>query len=456
MAEFNWDQQLIDKYNLSGPRYTSYPTALEFSEQYTNQDFTAALQKYPERPLSVYIHIPFCHTLCYFCACNKVITRHKEKADIYLDYLEKEMAARVPLLKGRKVKQFHLGGGTPTYLEPQQMRRLMEMSHKYFTFDEQVEMGIEIDPRRIALDYMNMLVDLGFNRISIGIQDFDHKVQEAVNRVQDAEFIQQLIQRSRDLGINSINLDLIYGLPFQTVDGFAKTLEQVIALNPDRLSVFNYAHLPARVPGQAKIKEKSLPSAHTKMEIFAHSIKRLHQVGFAFIGMDHFAKPNNELAIAQKAGVLHRNFQGYTTHGEADLIGLGMSSISMVGDTYAQNAKTTQDYYHLIDTQQQAIIKGFKLSAEDCLRRDVIKQIICNFSLRYEQIEALYPSLNFAEHFKTELSYLDEFIKDGIVVVDADGKGFTIPDTHKLFVRHVCMAFDEYSNIKRASFSRIL
>ncbi|RIY33874.1 oxygen-independent coproporphyrinogen III oxidase [Psittacicella melopsittaci] len=455
MAEFTWDQKLIDKYNLSGPRYTSYPTALEFSDKYTNVDFEQALQKYPERPLSIYIHIPFCHTLCYFCACNKVITRHKEKADIYLDYLEKEMAYRAKSLQGRKVNQFHLGGGTPTYLVPAQMRRLMEMAHKYFNFTDDVEMGIEIDPRRIELNYMDMLVDLGFNRISIGIQDFDLQVQEAVNRVQDKEFIAALIAHSRELGINSINLDLIYGLPFQTVDKFANTLEDVIKLNPDRLSVFNYAHLPARVPGQAKIKEDTLPSARTKLDIFAHSIKRLHQADFAFIGMDHFAKPDNELALAQKAGVLHRNFQGYTTHGEADLVGLGLSSISMVGDTYAQNAKTTLEYYDLVEKNSQAIVKGFALSDEDCLRRDVIKQIICNFGIDYRDFEKLY-NIDFKEHFKDEIQLLDTFIADGIVVPHADGNGFSIPESGKLFVRHVCMAFDEYSNLKRASFSRIL
>ncbi|MFC6277280.1 oxygen-independent coproporphyrinogen III oxidase [Psittacicella hinzii] len=454
-TEFVWDQKLIDKYNLSGPRYTSYPTALEFSANYTNADFEQALQKYPERPLSVYIHIPFCHTLCYFCACNKVITRHIEKADLYLDYLEKEFAYRAQQLAGRKVNQFHLGGGTPTYLVPAQMKRLMKMAHQYFTFTDDREMGIEIDPRRIELNYMDMLVELGFNRISIGIQDFNPQVQEAVNRVQDAKFITDLIQHSRDLGIDSINLDLIYGLPFQTVDTFKETLDQVITLNPDRLSVFNYAHLPARVPGQAKIKDETLPSAATKLAIFEYSIKRLHQEGFAFIGMDHFAKPDNELAQAQKAGILHRNFQGYTTHGEADLVGFGCTSISMVGDTYAQNAKTTQEYYELIDTQQQAIIKGFSLSKEDCLRRDIIKQIICNFSLDYAPFEKEY-GINFKQHFAAELELLNTFIADGIVVMHADDSGFTIPENYKLFVRHVCMAFDEYSNLKRASFSRIL
>lgn len=452
-SEFVWDQALIDKYNLSGPRYTSYPTALEFNDSYTNADFEKALEKYPERKLSIYIHIPFCHTLCYFCACNKVITRHKEKADAYLDYLEKEFAQRAPLLKNRQVNQFHLGGGTPTYLLPEQMRRLMDMARKYFVFDHDCEMGIEIDPRRIELDYMDMLVELGFNRISIGVQDFDKSVQEAVNRVQDHQFIADLIQRSRHLGINSINLDLIYGLPLQTVETFAQTLEDIISLNPDRLSVFNYAHLPARVPGQAKIKEETLPSAATKLAIFAHSIQRLHQAGFHFVGMDHFAKPDNELAIAQAEGKLHRNFQGYTTHGESDLVGFGMSAISMVGDTYAQNAKTIQDYYRCIDQSGQAIVKGFALSADDCIRRDLIKEIICNFKLDKRNISQAY-GLDFDQYFADDLPYLQQFADDGIL--EWTEHGFEIPARGKLFVRHICMVFDIYSNIKRASFSRIL
>lgn len=453
MSNFVWDQALIDKYNLSGPRYTSYPTALEFNDSYQEPDFQQALNKYPERFISLYVHIPFCHTLCYFCACNKVITRHKEKADIYLDYLEKELKYRASQLQDRKINQLHLGGGTPTYLLPEQMQRLMRMIKENFAFVEDCEMGIEIDPRRIELDYMDMLVELGFNRISIGIQDFDQKVQETVNRVQDPEFIRALIQRSRDLGIESINLDLIYGLPYQTVETFSDTIEKVITLNPDRLSVFNYAHLPARVPGQAKIDAATLPAPQVKLELFHHSINRLSEVGFTFIGMDHFAKRDNELAIAQRNGILHRNFQGYTTHGESDLVGVGMSSISMVGDTYAQNAKTIQDYYNMIDEHSHAIIKGFKLSADDCIRRDVIKEIICNFELDYRKIEAMYD-LKFTEYFADDLPHLKTFVDDGIL--EFTEHGFKINERGKLFVRHVCMIFDVYSNIKRASFSRIL
>lgn len=455
MANLFWDQELINKYNLSGPRYTSYPTALEFKEGYGEAEFVAVLNKYPERPLSLYFHIPFCHTLCYFCACNKVITRHKEKADRYLDVLELEIKHRASQVGNRPVTQLHLGGGTPTYLLEDQMRRLMAMIHEHFTFAEDCEIGIEIDPRRIELDYMDMLAELGFNRISIGIQDFDPEVQKAVNRVQDKDFILALIQRARSLGIESINLDLIYGLPLQTVESFSQTLDQVIELDADRLSVFNYAHLPARVPGQAKIDESQLPSAATKLAMFANSIDKLTNAGMVFIGMDHFAKPDNELAVAQRNGVLHRNFQGYTTWGEADLIGMGMSSISMVGDSYAQNAKTIQDYYQLVEqTNGSAIIKGFSLSADDCLRRDIIKQIICNFELDYAQVEELYPQVKFEEYFASEIKLLQQFADDKIL--EFTERGFKIPERGKLFVRHICMIFDVYSNVKRQSFSKIL
>lgn len=453
MANFIWDQALIDKYNLTGPRYTSYPTALEFHSNYGEADFEKALAKYPERFISLYVHIPFCHTLCYFCACNKVITRHIDKADIYLDFLEIEIKKRASQVKSRKVNQLHLGGGTPTYLHEHQMRRLMSLLTEHFELTDDCELGIEIDPRRIDLDYMNMLVELGFNRISIGIQDFNQQVQEAVNRVQDKEFIEQLIARARSLGINSINLDLIYGLPYQSVASFKETIEAVIELNPDRLSVFNYAHLPSKIPGQAKIDETTLPSAKVKLELFNHAIERLDQAGMTFIGMDHFAKPSNELAIAQQNHQLHRNFQGYTTHGESDLIGIGVSAISMVGDTYAQNIKTTNEYYEILDKQASAIVKGYSLTAEDCYRRDIIKEIICNFALDYHDLEKVYGA-GFATKYAHEISLLEDFVADGIVEFTATG--FKITDKGRLFVRHVCMVFDQYSNYKRGFFSRVL
>ncbi|VEI44928.1 coproporphyrinogen III oxidase [Actinobacillus equuli] len=339
MSEIIWDLALIQKYNQSGPRYTSYPTALEFSESYNDDDFKAAAARYPNRPLSLYVHIPFCHKLCYFCACNKIITRHQHKVDIYLDYLEKEIKTRAPLFTHRTVTQIHWGGGTPTYLDEAQSERLMAMLRKHFNVSDDAEISIEMDPREIELNMLDHLKTIGFNRISMGIQDFNKEVQKLVNREQDEEFIFALMKRAKELGFTSTNIDLIYGLPKQNVESFMYTLERVIELNPDRMSVFNYAHLPSRFAAQIKIKDDMLPAPETKLTILQKTIEFLGGNGYKFIGMDHFAKPDDELAIAQQQGVLHRNFQGYTTQEECDLLGMGVSAISLLGDTYAQTIK---------------------------------------------------------------------------------------------------------------------
>ncbi|QPB43559.1 oxygen-independent coproporphyrinogen III oxidase [Rodentibacter haemolyticus] len=455
MSEIIWDNALIQKYNQSGPRYTSYPTALEFHENYTHQDFIAAAGRYPTRPLSLYVHIPFCHQLCYFCACNKVITRHQHKADIYLDYLEKEIISRAELFKNRTVTQIHWGGGTPTYLSEAQSARLMAMLKANFSIAESAEISIEIDPRQIELSMLDHLRSLGFNRMSMGVQDFNKDVQEAVNREQDESFISALLERARELGFQSTNLDLIYGLPLQNVDSFMFTLKKVIALNPDRLSIFNYAHLPSRVPGQAKIKETQLPAPETKLTILQKTIETLGEVGYRFIGMDHFAKPYDELAIAQQNGVLHRNFQGYTTQEECDLLGLGVSSISLLGDTYAQNEKDLKTYYTLVERDGYALHKGLVLTEEDCLRRDVIKQLICNFKLDFAEIEKQYD-ICFTEHFAEDLILLKPLIEDGLIHLTA--QGLLVPPKGRLLIRNICLCFDAYSRVaaKRQQFSRII
>lgn len=455
MSEIIWDSHLIQKYNQSGPRYTSYPTALEFNEAYTNQDFIAAAARYPNRPLSLYVHIPFCHQLCYFCACNKVITRHQHKADIYLDFLEKEIAERAKLFTSRTVTQIHWGGGTPTYLSEAQSARLMAMLQEHFKIDPQAEISIEIDPRQIELSMLDHLRSLGFNRMSMGVQDFNKAVQKAVNREQDEAFIQAMLDHARELGFQSTNLDLIYGLPLQTVDSFMFTLEKVIALNPDRLSVFNYAHLPSRVPGQAKIKDEQLPAPETKLTILQKTIETLGNAGYQFIGMDHFAKPHDELAIAQKNGVLHRNFQGYTTQEECDLLGLGVSSISLLGDTYAQNEKELKRYYAAIDNKGEALHKGLALSREDCLRRDVIKQLICNFKLDFTPIEAQY-GIHFTQHFAEDLALLQPLMDDGLI--SRSETGLQVSPKGRLLIRNICLCFDTYSRAaaKRQQFSRII
>ncbi|BFU60868.1 oxygen-independent coproporphyrinogen III oxidase [Rodentibacter abscessus] len=455
MSEIIWDNTLIQKYNQSGPRYTSYPTALEFHENYTHQDFVAAAERYPNRPLSLYVHIPFCHQLCYFCACNKVITRHQHKADIYLDYLEKEIISRAELFKNRTVTQVHWGGGTPTYLSETQSACLMAMLKTNFSIAENAEISIEIDPRQIELSMLDHLRSLGFNRMSMGVQDFNKDVQEAVNREQDENFISALLERARELGFQSTNLDLIYGLPLQNVDSFMFTLKKVIALNPDRLSIFNYAHLPSRVPGQAKIKETQLPAPETKLTILQKTIETLGEAGYKFIGMDHFAKPYDELAIAQQNGVLHRNFQGYTTQEECDLLGLGVSSISLLGDTYAQNEKDLKTYYTLVERDGYALHKGLVLTEEDCLRRDVIKQLICNFKLDFAEIEKQY-NIRFTEHFAEDLTLLKPLIEDGLIHLTA--QGLLVPPKGRLLIRNICLCFDAYSRVaaKRQQFSRII
>ncbi len=455
MSEITWDHNLIQKYNHSGPRYTSYPTALEFNESYTNDDFKVAAARYPERPLSLYVHIPFCHKLCYFCGCNKVITRHQHKADIYLDYVEQEIKTRATLFQHRLVTQIHWGGGTPTYLSEQQSARLMQMLTDHFKIADNAEISIEMDPREIELSMLAHLRKIGFNRISMGVQDFNKEVQKAVNREQDEAFIQALLMRAKELGFQSTNLDLIYGLPLQSVESFMFTLQKVIELDPDRLSVFNYAHLPARFAGQAKIKDHQLPTPETKLTILQKTIETLGNAGYKFIGMDHFAKPDDELAIAQNKGILHRNFQGYTTQEECDLLGLGVSAISLLGDTYAQNQKEIKRYYTDVDSTGIALHKGLVLSQEDCLRRDVIKALICNFKLDFANIEKQYQ-IDFNTHFAEDLALLTPLVKDGLVQVSESG--IQVSSTGRLLIRNICLCFDTYSRpqARRQQFSRII
>ena len=455
MSEIIWDLALIQKYNQSGPRYTSYPTALEFNENYTNDDFIAATQCYPARPLSLYVHIPFCHKLCYFCGCNKVITRHQHKADIYLDFLEKEIKERSKLFTNRVATQVHWGGGTPTYLTEAQSARLMSMLREHFKIADNAEVSIEMDPREIELSMLDHLRNIGFNRISMGVQDFNKDVQKAVNREQDEAFVNALLVRARELGFQSTNLDLIYGLPLQTVESFMFTLQKVIELNPDRLSVFNYAHLPSRFAGQAKIKEWQLPKPETKLEILQKTIETLGNAGYKFIGMDHFAKPDDELAIAQQKGILHRNFQGYTTQEECDLLGLGVSAISLLGDTYAQNQKDLKTYYAHVEANGIALHKGLAMTEEDCLRRDVIKQLICNFKLVYAPLEKQY-NINFKQHFAEDLALLAPLAADGLLEIGDEQ--IVVSPKGRLLIRNICLCFDTYSRVqaKQQQFSRII
>ncbi|MEC5343254.1 oxygen-independent coproporphyrinogen III oxidase [Brenneria populi] len=451
----DWDLALIQKYNYSGPRYTSYPTALEFREEYDESAFQRAVARYPQRPLSLYIHIPFCHRLCYFCGCNKLVTRQQHKADEYLDVLEREIRQRAPLFAGRTVTQMHWGGGTPTYLNKAQIGRLMSLLRDRFSFSDRAEISLEVDPREIELDIIDCLHAQGFNRLSMGVQDFNKEVQRLVNREQDEAFIFALIERAKSLGFASTNIDLIYGLPKQTPESFAFTLQRVAELSPHRLSVFNYAHLPSLFAAQRKIKEADLPGAEQKLEILQQTIRSLTDAGYQFIGMDHFARPDDELALAQRAGKLHRNFQGYTTQGECDLLGLGVSAISMIGDSYAQNQKELKRYYAQVKDSGNALWRGLRLTRDDCIRRDVIKALICNFRLAYDAIEAQY-SIDFKSYFSEDLQQLAPLAADGLV--DIDAAGIKVTSKGRLLIRNICMCFDVYlrDKMRMKQFSKVI
>ncbi|MDR0218134.1 MAG: oxygen-independent coproporphyrinogen III oxidase [Enterobacteriaceae bacterium] len=450
-----WDLPLIQKYNYSGPRYTSYPTALEFNQQYDNTAFAQAAIRYPDRPLSLYIHIPFCHKLCYFCGCNKLVTRQKHKADEYLNVLEREIAERAKLFARRHVSQMHWGGGTPTYLDKAQISRLMSILRRHFHFLPDAELSIEIDPREIELDVIDHLRHEGFNRLSMGVQDFNKEVQQLVNREQDENFIFGLVKRARKTGFSSTSIDLIYGLPKQTAESFAFTLQRVLALSPDRLSVFNYAHMPTLFAAQRKIKEADLPSAAQKLDILQQTIATLTGNGYQFIGMDHFARPDDELAIAQRKGILHRNFQGYTTQAECDLLGMGVSAISMLGDSYAQNQKDLKTYYAEVETHGNALWRGLVLTQDDCIRRDVIKALICNFRLNFAEIAQHY-AVNFVDYFAEDLQLLAPLAEDGLVEITETA--IQVSPKGRLLIRNICMCFDSYlrTQMRQRQFSRVI
>ncbi|MCE9851218.1 oxygen-independent coproporphyrinogen III oxidase [Shewanella chilikensis] len=446
---------MIEKYNYSGPRYTSYPTALEFDDSFTEGDLLSAIAGSKSDKLSLYIHIPFCAKLCYYCGCNKVITRHQHKADQYIEYLAAEIVKRAPLFKHYTVTQMHWGGGTPTFLNPEQIIKLSSLLKSHFNFAEQGEYSIEVDPREIELSMLDALKEAGFNRISIGVQDFNKEVQVAVNREQDEDFIFALIKKAKEMGFVSTNVDLIYGLPHQTPETFAETIQRILDLSPDRLSVFNYAHLPARFAAQRKIKDEHLPSPQQKLDILHQTIETLTGAGYQYIGMDHFAKPDDELAKLQREGRLHRNFQGYTTQEECDLLGLGVSSISQIGDCYAQNQKDIRPYYEAIDEQGHALWKGCKLNRDDEIRRAVIKQLICHFELDMAKMEQQL-GIQFEDYFAEDLKLLQTFIDDKLVNIE--NRQISISPTGRLLIRNICICFDVYfrEKARQQQFSRVI
>ncbi|MDA9557908.1 oxygen-independent coproporphyrinogen III oxidase [Vibrio sp.] len=458
--QIEWDQTILDKYKGAAPRYTSYPTALELHSNYTNQHFIKAIQKHPDRPLSLYIHIPFCHKLCYYCGCNKLVTRHQHKADEYLDILLDEIVYRSRQLslssnQNRQVTQIHLGGGTPTFLTDVQISRLMNSVREHFSVSVDAEISIEVDPRNIELSIIDHLRTEGFNRLSIGVQDFDKEVQVCINREQDESFIADLVDRAKLKGFKSINLDLIYGLPKQSLLTVKNTLDKVLSMKPERLSIFNYAHMPQLFASQRKIKDEWLPSSKERLALFHYIIERLTDAGYQYIGMDHFALPSDPLALHQNKGTLHRNFQGYTTQGSCDLLGLGVSSISQIGDSYAQNEKELKHYYQKVRRFSHAVVKGIELEEDDLIRRDLIQSLMCHFELNIKQFEWKYQ-ISFEEYFSQDLDLLQVFIDDELV--EYSDKGLVVSPRGRLLIRHICLCFDRYSRqqARLQCFSRVI
>jgi oxygen-independent coproporphyrinogen-3 oxidase len=432
---------------------------VQFTEDFTVDDYRqkALASNISKRPLSLYFHIPFCDTVCFYCGCNKVVTKDRSRAAPYLQRVHHEIALQSQLFdSGRPVEQLHWGGGTPTFISHDEMRELMQVTGKYFKLldNDAGEYSIEIDPREAHGDTIAVLRSIGFNRMSLGVQDFDPAVQKAVNRIQSEEETAYVINAARSEGFKSISIDLIYGLPFQSVDSFDRTLDKVLELSPDRLSVFNYAHLPELFKPQRRINAEELPSPDEKLAILKHCIDRLTAAGYVYIGMDHFAKPDDELAVAQANGTLYRNFQGYSTHADCDLIALGITSISMVANCYAQNLKTLDDYYARIDANELAVFRGVSLTHEDILRREVINQLICNFVLRMSQIEKQF-GITFSEHFSQELEELKPMQQDGLLELTDDA--ITVTPAGKLLIRNICMVFDAYLRAqKEQRFSRVI
>ncbi len=455
-----FDLELINKYDYAGPRYTSYPTAPQFHEGFDEQAYRAVAARSNESggPLSLYFHIPFCDTVCFYCACNKIATKDRSKNAPYLERLYREIAMQAELYDdARRVEQLHWGGGTPTFLGDDQMRELMSVTRSHFPFadDERGEYSIEIDPREARPETVSMLREVGFNRMSLGVQDFDERVQKAVNRIQSEEQTLAVLQAARDSGFRSVSIDLIYGLPFQTVESFARTLDRVIEVGPDRLSVFNYAHLPHVFKPQRRINAEDLPRPEEKLEILKMSIDHLRDAGYIYIGMDHFARPDDELAVAQRDGTLYRNFQGYSTHSDCDLVAMGVTSISMVDGSYCQNLRGLEEYYERIDSNRLAVFRGFELSRDDLIRRDVITRLICHFRLDYEQISRQW-GIQFDDYFREDLPKLQGMVVDGLLEMDADS--IRVLPRGRLLIRNICMAFDSYLSpeSQQKNFSRVI
>ena len=454
-----FDSAMLNKYNTAGPRYTSYPTAVSFECDYSESDFTGSIkdiaQSAESKSLSLYLHIPFCHSLCYYCGCNKIVTRNKDKIDTYLKYLKKEISHRSKQFKGFTVDTIHFGGGTPSFLEPEQLFHLMVFIEQQFKVDSACEKSIEIDPRELPANYLNDLYVMGFTRISIGVQDVNKDVQEKINRVQSTQFIKSIIKQAKTLGFRSVNIDLIYGLPGQSQTTLLDTLQEVKHMDPDRISLFSYAHMPQLFAAQRKIKDEWLPKANEKFALFQTAINELVAQGYVYIGMDHFAKPNDKLSVAAENKTLARNFQGYTTDQASTLLGLGVSSISNLGNSYAQNFKKLSDYYTAIDKETSAIEKGVVLNSDDIIHRALIHQLMCNFFVDKAQFSEKYK-VDFDDYFAKSLFQLGPYIDDNLISNNVGN--LTIHPRGRLLVRNICMNFDQYIQepMHQVRYSRVI
>ena len=454
--------EMLQKFDISGPRYTSFPTADRFVEAFTADDYAQALAQRRSGvaarplPLSLYVHIPFCESLCYYCACNKIITKHHDRAASYLRYLGREVDLHTEHMGvGQAISQLHLGGGSPTFLSDTELRELMAMLRRSFTLAPGGEYSIEIDPRTVDAARLDTLAQLGFNRLSFGVQDFDPAVQKAVHRIQPAEQVFALVEAARARGFESINVDLIYGLPRQSPESFERTLVQINQLRPDRIALYAYAHLPTRFKPQRRIAAGDLPSGAAKVSMLSRSLAALGRAGYVYVGMDHFALPDDALAIAKRQGRLHRNFQGYSTQPDCDLIGLGVSSIGRIGATYSQNAKTMEEYCDLLDQGRFPVVRGLAMSRDDLVRRAVIMALMCQGQVQFESIELAYL-VEFHTYFAKELQDLQTLVDQGLVTLDATGIQVTAQGW--FFVRAVAMVFDRYlqTDRTRAQFSKII
>lgn len=455
-----FDPDLIRRFDVPGPRYTSYPTADRFVAEFHADDKIRHLKALGESgaaaPLSLYFHIPFCNTICYYCACNKIITKDRSLSARYIDYLEREIGMQAQLLPAAMpVAQMHWGGGTPTFLSADEIRRLMTIIRRHFVLVPDGEFSIEVDPRKVTSELVGLLAAEGFNRMSVGVQDFDPLVQAAVNRIQSVEETRAVIEAARATGFRSVSVDLIYGLPHQGVVRFGHTLDTVLEMRPDRIALYNYAHLPTRFMPQRRIKEAELPAPDEKLRILAHAIERLSDAGYVYIGMDHFARPDDELAVAQREGRLQRNFQGYSTYADCDLLAFGVSSIGRAGGAFSQNERELDAYYARLDAGELPVMRGWSLSEDDILRNDAIQTLMCDFSLSFEAFGRAH-GIDFAARFADELVELTELAAAGLL--ELDGQGIRVTDAGRMLVRIIAMRFDRYLRADREQrrYSRVI